>query len=219
MYMYINLYLSSSISCVADSTCMDHSPSSSVSFSQFSYRDVKLCIFSVSSVSNWFLGFTELINQTFLHLVCNGYIYSYMHCKKKQKIQSQTKHSLPQPPPPLQYLEYNRAWFQQISEKKLYLNLDFRWRAMVFNATFKNISVPRENHRPVASHWHTFSHNVAPRILHRVNLGISRIRTHNVSFSISNIRYVLVLWIIKKQGLCLLQVPEVNMTDRKYRST
>jgi len=50
---------------------------------------------------------------------------------------------------------------------------------MVFKATFNNISVilwpsvllmeetgePRENHRPVASHWQTLSHNVihAPR--------------------------------------------------------
>jgi len=45
---------------------------------------------------------------------------------------------------------------------------------MVFNATFNNISViswwsallmeemgvPRENDRPVASHWQTLSHNV-----------------------------------------------------------
>ena len=45
---------------------------------------------------------------------------------------------------------------------------------MVFNATFKNISiiswqsvllveeivVPGETHRPVASHWQTLSHNV-----------------------------------------------------------
>ena len=45
---------------------------------------------------------------------------------------------------------------------------------MVFNATFNNISailwqsvllvketgVPGNNHRPVASHWHTLSHNV-----------------------------------------------------------
>ena len=45
---------------------------------------------------------------------------------------------------------------------------------MVFNATFNNISailwwsdflveeivVPSENHRPVASHWKTLSHNV-----------------------------------------------------------
>ena len=47
-------------------------------------------------------------------------------------------------------------------------------RGMVFNATFNNISfiswrsvllvdetgVPRENHRPVTSHWQTSSHNV-----------------------------------------------------------
>jgi len=45
---------------------------------------------------------------------------------------------------------------------------------MVFNATFNNISVipywsvfmveetkvPGENHRPIASHWQTLSHNV-----------------------------------------------------------
>ena len=47
-------------------------------------------------------------------------------------------------------------------------------RVMVFNATFNNISViswwsvllveetwvPGENHRPVASHWQTLSHDV-----------------------------------------------------------
>ena len=56
---------------------------------------------------------------------------------------------------------------------------------MVFNATFNNISiilwrlfvlveetgVPGENHRPAASHWLTYSHNVAS----------STPRTHNVS--------------------------------------
>ena len=59
---------------------------------------------------------------------------------------------------------------------------------MVFNATFNNISViswqsvllleetggPRENHRPVASHWQTLSHNV-------VHLDLIEIRTHNIS--------------------------------------
>ena len=52
-----------------------------------------------------------------------------------------------------------------------------RMRVMVFEATFNNISVispilwrsvllveetgvPRENHRPVANHWQTLSHNV-----------------------------------------------------------
>ena len=56
---------------------------------------------------------------------------------------------------------------------------------MVFNATFNNISViswrsvllveetggPRENPRPVASHWQTLSHNV-------VHLALFEIRTH-----------------------------------------
>jgi hypothetical protein len=59
---------------------------------------------------------------------------------------------------------------------------------MVFNATFNNISViswwyvllveetgrPGENHLPVASHWHTLSHNV-------VHLALIGIRTHNIS--------------------------------------
>jgi hypothetical protein len=60
---------------------------------------------------------------------------------------------------------------------------------MVFNATFNNISAilwwsvllvketrlqRRENHRPVASHWQTLSHNV-------VHLALIEIRTHNIS--------------------------------------
>jgi hypothetical protein len=66
----------------------------------------------------------------------------------------------------------------------------FRVMFMVFNATFKSISVilwqsvllveefgePGENHRPAASHWQTSSIDVAsstPRL--------SGIRTHNVS--------------------------------------
>jgi hypothetical protein len=60
-----------------------------------------------------------------------------------------------------------------------------RFRFMVFNTTFNNISAissrsvllveetrgPRENHRPVASHWQTLSHNV-------VHLALIEIRTH-----------------------------------------
>jgi hypothetical protein len=59
---------------------------------------------------------------------------------------------------------------------------------MVLNATFNNISViswwpvllveetggPGENHKPVASHWQTLSHNV-------VHLILIKIRTHNIS--------------------------------------
>ena len=59
---------------------------------------------------------------------------------------------------------------------------------MVFNATFNNISViswrsvllveetrgPRENHRPVPSHWQTLSHNV-------VHLDLIEIRTRNIN--------------------------------------
>ena len=58
---------------------------------------------------------------------------------------------------------------------------------MVFNITFNNISViscrsvllveeTGENHRPIASHWQTLSHNVD-----QVHLPIGRIRTHNFS--------------------------------------
>ena len=59
---------------------------------------------------------------------------------------------------------------------------------MVFNATFNNISVilwrsvllveetggPGEYHRPSASHWQNWSHNV-------VHLALIAIRTHNIS--------------------------------------
>ena len=61
---------------------------------------------------------------------------------------------------------------------------------MVFSATFNNISaiscrsvlladetgVPRENHRPAASHRQTLSHNVVSS-----KPGLSGILTHNVS--------------------------------------
>jgi hypothetical protein len=59
---------------------------------------------------------------------------------------------------------------------------------MVLNTTFNNISVilwrsvvlvketggPGENHRPVASHWQSLSHNV-------VHVALIEILTHNVS--------------------------------------
>jgi hypothetical protein len=62
-------------------------------------------------------------------------------------------------------------------------------RVMVFNATFNNSSViswlsvllveesgvPGENHRPVASHWQTLSHNVVSSTPH-----LSRIRLYGV---------------------------------------
>jgi hypothetical protein len=39
---------------------------------------------------------------------------------------------------------------------------------------------PRENHRPVASHWQTLSHNV-------VNLTLIAIQTRNISGPITNL--------------------------------
>jgi hypothetical protein len=61
---------------------------------------------------------------------------------------------------------------------------------MMFNATLNNISVklwqsvllveetgvPRENHRPVASHWQTLSYNVVSSTPH-----LSGVQTHNES--------------------------------------
>jgi hypothetical protein len=38
----------------------------------------------------------------------------------------------------------------------------------------KEIGGTKENHRPVASHWQTWSHNV-------VHLALIKIRTHNIS--------------------------------------
>ena len=65
------------------------------------------------------------------------------------------------------------SWFHS---KKYYSSIIVHWgfRVTVFNATFNNISaitwwsvllveetgVPRKNHRPVESHWQTWSHNV-----------------------------------------------------------
>jgi len=66
----------------------------------------------------------------------------------------------------------------------------------VFNATLNNFSViswrlvllveetgvPSENHRPVASHWHTLSHDGVPI---SSTPCLSGIRTHNVSGNIN----------------------------------
>jgi hypothetical protein len=43
-----------------------------------------------------------------------------------------------------------------------------------FNLLVKETRVPGENHRPVASHWQTLSHNV-------LHLVLIEIRTHNIS--------------------------------------
>jgi hypothetical protein len=84
--------------------------------------------------------------------------------------------------------EMRQGWTVQRFTKSTFL-----WhlvRFMVLNATFNNISVilcwsvilveeawvPGENHRSVASHWQTLSHNVVsstPRL--------SRVRTLNIS--------------------------------------
>jgi len=80
---------------------------------------------------------------------------------------------------------------------------------MVFHATCNNISViswryillveetgvPRENHRPVASHWQTLSHNVVSS-----TPLLSCIRTHNVSGNRHAILYskpLQTLWLVR----------------------
>jgi len=72
---------------------------------------------------------------------------------------------------------------------------------MVFNATFNNISViswqsvllveetrvPKENHRPVASHWQTFLYNVVSlKSLDDKGINIYEVmaKTHMILFSI-----------------------------------
>ena len=74
---------------------------------------------------------------------------------------------------------------------------------MVFNATFNNISliswrsvllveetrVPRENHRPLASHWQALSHNV-------VHVTQIEIQTHYISMitatMVSSDKYIII---------------------------
>ena len=88
----------------------------------------------------------------------------------------------------LNYLVFtdNSSYFKTINTDVFQLDPVLGFRVMVFNANFNNISVisgrsvllfeeigvPGENHRPVASHWQTLSHNVVS----------SGIRTHNISY-------------------------------------
>jgi len=83
---------------------------------------------------------------------------------------------------------YNMLALMDSRNKPLLFLPLFDFGFMVFNANFNNISViswqsvlsveetggPGENHRPVASHWQTLSHNV-------VHLSLIEIRTHNIS--------------------------------------
>jgi hypothetical protein len=78
----------------------------------------------------------------------------------------------------------HHCWYLIFVEYQLNLfcSLWFDCLLMVFNATFINISVllveetkePGKNHRPVASHWETLSHNV-------VHIALIEIRTSNIS--------------------------------------
>jgi hypothetical protein len=67
--------------------------------------------------------------------------------------------------------------------------LYIRLRLIVFNVLFNNISViswrsvllveevgvPEENHRPVASHWQTWSHNLVSNIPHNASSDLTLI--------------------------------------------
>ena len=75
-------------------------------------------------------------------------------------------------------LTIERTWLRifqkRVVRTKFVIYVLLRVRVMVFNATFNNISViswrsvllveetgvPRENHRPVGSHWQTLLYNV-----------------------------------------------------------
>jgi hypothetical protein len=62
-----------------------------------------------------------------------------------------------------------RSWLRK---EAVHLISVISWRSVLLEVT----GVSEENHRPVASHWQTLSHNVVsstPRLY--------RIRTHNVS--------------------------------------
>jgi hypothetical protein len=90
------------------------------------------------------------------------------------------------------YVFYISFWFVH----KTAIWLWVRVRVMVFNATFNNVSdiscwsvllaeeagVPRENHRPAASHWQTSSHNVVSSTPHNVS-GISTDCTGSYKFN------------------------------------
>jgi hypothetical protein len=72
------------------------------------------------------------------------------------------------------------TYFLPTLKKKLNYDISDGFVFMVFNATFNNIKailwrsvllveetrVPRENHRPVASHWQTLLHNVVSSTPH-----------------------------------------------------
>ena len=96
---------------------------------------------------------------------------------------------------------HNIAWLYMIS---------MVWaRVMVFNATFNNISaiswrsvlleeetgVPGENHRPVASHWQTLSHNVCIEYTWHENM-ISKTQYHFVKMCFFVILYNYILLLV-----------------------
>jgi hypothetical protein len=97
--------------------------------------------------------------------------------------------------------------------------------AMVFNATFNNISVisswsvllvvenrvPRENHRPAASHWQALSH--------KVHFAMSEIQTHNrlvMRYIYTDIKYIHFRKLCPKNLLTLL-AKSINKTEHLYK--
>jgi hypothetical protein len=89
---------------------------------------------------------------------------------------------------------YKTPAHSSVTCKYYYGCFSSRFRFMVFNATFNNISiiswqsvllveetrVPGENHRPVVSHWQTLSHNVVSSTRQQWphNLTIDRLWLH-----------------------------------------
>jgi hypothetical protein len=92
----------------------------------------------------------------------------------------------------MKYIKYLRkmsiaSLIYTIPSRDMTCYILFLWRFMVFNATFKNISViswlsvllveetggPGDNYRFVASHWQTLLHNVVHRTLIEIQLTTS----------------------------------------------
>ena len=80
----------------------------------------------------------------------------------------------------LNYFRFRQRCHILLSRLSIYIDIATGFRLMLFNATFKIMSVilwwsvlfeeetrvPGENHRAVESHWRTFSHNVVSSTSH-----------------------------------------------------
>ena len=128
----------------------------------------KCRVFSYPTHSpSWFPRFSSFISLSETTMSCGGHIGCWIWTKRGMLFMKTTYHSC-------------KVSVSNKQTKPICL--------MVLNTTFNNISVilwrsvvlvketggPGENHRPVASHWQSLSHNV-------VHVALIEILTHNVS--------------------------------------